>query len=334
NFEFNSIRRELNNNSVSTSISELKSLLESDFVSIYNPFEDYFNNLPDWDGKTDYISQLTDTIITTNQKDFKWAFKKWLVAMVACAINEDITNQAVLILTGKQGIGKTTWLKNLVPEPLKDYFFSGNINPNNKDTTLLMSEKLIINLDELASFNKNQIEAFKELITKEVISERRAYGYFTENYIRRASFVGSSNHNEILMDVTGNRRFLCFEATDIQYQHNTCLDSVYSQIIHLINKTNFRYYFDTNDIKQLEENNKMYVQSSQENDWIEELFEVTEDVERADYMNATEIIEYIKHTKKVYQNINVQEIGKIMTSKGFRVKKINGNTKKYIVIKK
>src|SRR5690606_13397707 len=115
NFEFNSIRRELNNNSVSTSISELKSLLESDFVSIYNPFEDYFNNLPDWDGKTDYISQLTDTIITTNQKDFKWAFKKWLVAMVACAINEDITNQAVLILTGKQGIGKTTWLKNLVP---------------------------------------------------------------------------------------------------------------------------------------------------------------------------------------------------------------------------
>lgn len=331
-FEFNSIKRELNNNRIATTVSDLKSLLESDYVKIHNPFIEYFTNLPKWDCKTDYIDELTQTIKTTNQTDFNWAFKKWLVATVACGINNDITNQTVLILTGKQGIGKTTWLRNLMPEILKEYFYSGNINPNNKDTTLLMSEKLVVNLDELASLNKRQIEAFKEMITKDVITERRAYGHFTENYIRRASFVGSSNHNEILMDVTGNRRFLCFEANEINFLHNINMDLVYSQVIHLLKEENFKFHFDKEDISRLEENNKLFVQSTEENDWIDELFSISEDNKDVQYMNATEIINYIKIKKNVYQKINVQEIGKIMTSKGFLRKKINGIWK-YIIIK-
>jgi predicted P-loop ATPase len=332
NYKLNSIKRELNNSNIQSSYTDLRCLLESDYVTKHNPFIEYFKNLPKWDNKTDYIEQLSNTIKTTNQVDFNWAFKKWLVATVACGIDEKVTNQTILILTGKQGIGKTTWLKSLMPEKLKEYFFSGNINPNNKDTTLLMSEKLIVNLDELASLNKKQIESFKEMITKDVITERRAYGHFTENYTRRASFVGSSNHNEILMDVTGNRRFLCFESVEIDFQHNVNIDLVYSQVMYILKEGKFKYYFDKEDIKRLEENNKMYLQSSEENDWIDELFLVSEDNQDVDYLNATEIINYIKFNKNVYQKINVQEIGKIMTSKGFKRKKIKGIWK-YILIK-
>jgi len=331
-YKLNSIKRELNNSNIQSSYTDLRCLLESDYVTKHNPFSEYFNSLQKWDQKTDYIQQLSNTIKTTNQADFNWAFKKWLIAMVACGLYETVTNQTVLILTGKQGIGKTSWLKSLMPEILKDYFFSGNINPNNKDTTLLMSEKLIINLDELASLNKKQIESFKEMITKDVITERRAYGHFTENYIRRASFVGSSNHNEILMDVTGNRRFLCFESVEIDFQHNVNIDLVYSQVMYLLNEEKFKYYFDKEDIKRLEENNKMYVQSSEENDWIDELFSVSEDINEVEYLNATDIINYIKFKKSVYQKIDVQQIGKIMTSKGFLRKKIKGSWK-YILIK-
>lgn len=328
-YKLNSIKRELNNQGINATLTDIKCLLESDFVPKYSPFKEYFKNLKQWDN-VDYIEMLAETISTTKNEDFKWAFKKWLVAFVACAINEETTNQGILILTGKQGIGKTTWLKKLVPMKLGEYFFSGNVNPNNKDSTLLLSEKLLINLDELASLNKKQIEAFKEMVTKSVISERRAYGQFTENYIRRASFVGSSNHNEILMDVTGNRRFLCFEATDIDYNHTINMDLVYSQVMHLIN-TDFKFHFDGDDIKRLEENNKMFTQSSEENDWIDELFSIPDDSE-FEFMNATEIVQYIKSVKRISSNIDVIAIGKIMTSKNFQKKKVN-QIYKYIVKK-
>lgn len=330
NFKLNSIKRELNNSGVPSTLSDLKCLLESDYVLKYNPFKEYFENLPEWDGQMDYIEELTRTVNTTNQIDFSWAFKKWLVSMVACAIKEETTNQAVLILTGKQGLGKTTWLRKLMPERLMDYFYSGNINPNNKDTTLLMCEKLLINMDEMASFNKKQIECFKEMITKNMISERRAYAHYTENYTRRASFVGSSNHNELLMDVTGNRRFLCFEATEIDFKHNINMDLVYSQVMHLIAEGEFQFHFEKEDIQRLEENNKMYVQSNEEMDWVEELFSVAEEMGNVQYMNATEIVAYIKKMKGINGRIDIQQIGKIMTSKGFLRKKIKG-TSKYIL---
>lgn len=329
-YKINSIKRELNNSSISCSLSDIKSLLESDYVPQFNPFTDYFNNLPKWDQQTDYIQELIETVETTNQDDYAWAFKKWLVAMVACAIEDETTNQAILIFTGGQGIGKTTWMSKLIPGNLKEYFYSGTIQPNNKDNNLLLSERLIINLDELASFNKKQIELFKEMITKGVVSERRAYGHFTENYVRRASFVGSSNHNEILMDVTGNRRFLCFEAKAFTRDFHINMDLVYSQVMHLL-KENFKYYFDLEDISRLEENNKMFKQSCEEEEWIDDLFEIpTSEESDIVYYNASEIIEHIKTRKKIYQKISPVEIGKIMTSKAFNRKKISG-VWKYIV---
>ena len=135
------------------------------------------------------------------------------------------------------------------------------------------------------------------------------------------------------MDVTGNRRFLCFEAVEIDYEHTINMDKVYSQVMYLLKEQIFKFHFEKEDILRLEENNKMYLQSSEEVDWIEELFEVSDDVENASFMNATEIIQYIKFKKGLYQKIDVQQIGKIMTSKGFSKKKIKGSSK-YIVIKK
>jgi predicted P-loop ATPase len=333
NYKFNSIKRELTNNSIKTNVSELRSLLESDFVCKYNPFEDYFNNLPKWDGK-DHIQELCNTIKTTNDEDYFWAFKKWLVAFVSCSINPEVTNQTIFILTGGQGIGKTTWLKKIVPNKLKNYFFSGEVNPTNKDTTLLMTEKILVNLDELASLNKKQLESFKEMVTKSVITERRAYGHFSEDYIRRASFVGSSNHNEILLDETGNRRFLIFEANEINYLHNIDMNLVYSQVMHILNNTDFQCHFVREDIKRVEKNNEKYMQSCEVTDWITELFEKPS-IKNTDvtYMRATDIVNHIKHQKNHNGRIDVQKIGKIMTSKGYKRKKIKGSNK-YEVVKK
>lgn len=332
-YKFNSIYRELKNEGIRTSVQELRSLLNSDFVPKFHPFKDYFNSLPEWDGCTDYIGLLAKTVETTNNQLFQWAFRKWVVGMISCAIDPEVTNQVMIILTGGQGVGKTSWIEKLVPKELGGYFFSGNINPSNKDTTLLMSEKLLINIDELASYNKKQVDAFKEMITKKTITERRAYGHFTEDYVRTSSFIGSANHNEILMDVTGNRRFLCFEALNINFEHDIDLSLVYSQGLALLNDDSFRHYFNKEDVLKIEKNNEQFIQSNEEVELINELFEIPKDMTNVSFMNATDVMLHIKEQGRVNHKMNIQEIGKIMKAKGFVRKKVKGVYKYKVKIK-
>src|SRR5690606_26596868 len=108
------------------------------------PFKNYFNGLPKWKkDDPDHIAELAHTITASNNEFWRWAFKKWLVNLVACAITENV-NQQVLVFVGKQGIGKSTWLNKLVPKKLEGYLYSGIVNPSNKDTLVNLSENLII----------------------------------------------------------------------------------------------------------------------------------------------------------------------------------------------
>ena len=156
-FTENSILREILKAKVKCSINSLRNLLHSDYCEMYDPFEDYFNNLPANTDETDYIEMLADTITTTKQDLWRICFKKWFVAMVACVIDEKQVNQTVIVFSGKQGLGKTTWIEKLMPKPLKEYIFSGTINPSNKDTLIHLAECLLINLDELEHLNKTEI---------------------------------------------------------------------------------------------------------------------------------------------------------------------------------
>ena len=194
----NSMLRELLKNKVKTNMSGLRNLLYSDFCELFNPFSTYFESLPAWDEQTDYIAQLADTITTTHQDLWHICFKKWLVAMVGCVLDEKIINQTVIVFSGKQGIGKTTWMENLVPKDLKQYLFSGTINRNNKDTLIHLSECMLINLDELENLNRTEIGSLKELITKTHIRIRRAYGHNNETLPRIASFAGSAPFNSLM----------------------------------------------------------------------------------------------------------------------------------------
>src|SRR5690606_36181637 len=119
--DVNSLFRELNNNNMRCSITGLRSLLNSDFVKEEDPFKNYFNGLPKWKkDDPDHIAELAHTITASNNEFWRWAFKKWLVNLVACAITENV-NQQVLVFVGKQGIGKSTWLNKLVPKKLEGY---------------------------------------------------------------------------------------------------------------------------------------------------------------------------------------------------------------------
>jgi hypothetical protein len=318
----NSMLRECLKGRIKTNLSSLRNLLYSDFCQLFNPFEDYFFNLPTYDEKTDYITQLANTITTTKQELWQQCFKKWLVAMVGCVLDEKVINHTVIVFSGKQGLGKTTWVEKLVPKQLKEYLFSGTINPNNKDTLVQLAECMLINLDELENLNRSEIGSLKEIITKTQIRMRKAYGHNNETMPRRASFAGSVNTAQFLNDSTGSRRFLCFELEDIKYQHDVDINLVFSQALFLF-KSGFRFWFDQEEIKAISQNNEQYQLHSPEEELLLTWFEPCEKESANAFLNASQIAAKLADRAKI--NINdgtINKLGKALKKHNFtRLKK-------------
>ncbi|MGL2963368.1 VapE domain-containing protein [Flavobacterium sp. RSB2_4_14] len=320
----NSMLRECLKGRIKTNLSSLRNLLYSDFCVLFNPFEDYFFNLPSYDEKTDYITELANTITTTKQDLWQQCFKKWLVAMVGCVLDDKVINHTVIVFSGKQGLGKTTWVEKLVPKPLKEYLFSGTINPNNKDTLVQLSECMLINLDELENLNRSEIGSLKEIITKTQIRMRKAYGHNNETMPRRASFAGSVNTAQFLNDSTGSRRFLCFELEGIKYQHNVDINMAFSQALFLF-KSGFRYWFDQEEIKNITENNEQYQLHSPEEELLLTWFEPCEREKANVFLNASQIAAKLAEKAKI--NITdgtINKLGKALKKHNFIRLKKNG----------
>jgi hypothetical protein len=320
----NSMLRECLKGRIKTNLSSLRNLLYSDFCELFNPFEDYFFNLPSYDEKTDYITELANTITTTKQDLWQQCFKKWLVAMVGCVLDEKVINHTVIVFSGKQGLGKTTWVEKLVPKQLKEYLFSGTINPNNKDTLVQLAECMLINLDELENLNRSEIGSLKEIITKTQIRMRKAYGHNNETMPRRASFAGSVNTAQFLNDSTGSRRFLCFELEGIKYQHDVDINMAFSQALFLF-KSGFRYWFDQEEIKNITENNEQYQLHSPEEELLLTWFEPCERGKATVFLNASQIAAKLAEKAKI--NITdgtINKLGKALKKHNFIRLKKNG----------
>ena len=316
-FKENSILREIQKAKVRCSINSLRNLLRSDFCEMYDPFKDYFGNLAEYTGDKDYIEELALTITTTKPELWKQCFKKWFVAMVACVLDEKQINQTVIVFSGKQGLGKTTWIEKLMPRELKQYIFSGTVNPNNKDTLIHLAECMLINLDELENLNRTEIGSLKELITKTHIRMRKAYGHNNENMPRRASFAGSVNTAQFLNDTTGSRRFLCFELENIEYQHEVNINLCYTQAYKLY-QDGFRHWFNQEEIKEINTNNEQYQLKSPEEKLLLTWFEpATRETANA-FLNASQIAVRLA----TVANINVTDgtvnkLGKALKKHGF-----------------
>ncbi len=317
-FTENSILREILKAKVKCSINSLRNLLHSDYCEMYDPFEDYFKNIPENEDETDYIEMLADTITTTKQDLWRICFKKWFVAMVACVLDVKQVNQTVIVFSGKQGLGKTTWIEKLMPKSLKEYIFSGTINPSNKDTLIHLAECMLINLDELENLNRTEIGSLKEIITKTHIRMRKAYGHNNENMPRRASFAGSVNTAQFLNDTTGSRRFLCFEVEHIEYTHEIDINKVYTQALSLFTN-GFRHWFNQEEIKEINQNNEQYQLRSPEEELLLTWFEPVEKDKAQYFFNTTQIANILSTKGGIaITETTVRKIGMALKKHGFQ----------------
>jgi hypothetical protein len=327
----NSIHRALTKAGYKITSGNLYNLLTSDFVPKYNPFKDYFDNLPEWDEK-DYILEFSELVQTDDTDFWKDALTRWLIALIACSLNNGVTNHSVIVLYGGQGIGKSRFISKILPPELSEYKYSGTINPNNRDSLILLSENILIDLDELGSLNRKDEKAMKELITKGDVQLRRPYGRVIESMPRRASFIGSVNDGEFLMDMTGNRRFLCFEVSNINYNSEINYKGLYSQIMHLYRAGN-KFWFDSDEIKIIDERNEKFRAKNPIEELILAEYQPCSKDDSDCLLSSTDILRYLKDKYSItMDSTSSMIIGKIMTKYEFQKTKSRG-TYRYAVKK-
>lgn len=118
----NSLFIELQKKGIKCSINNLLAILKSEFVPHYNPLQNYFNNLPKWDNKTDYIAKLCSYVQVKDKEQFIYHFRKWCVRTVKCVFKDDYFNKQAFVLVHKgQSSGKSTFCRFLCPPALSNY---------------------------------------------------------------------------------------------------------------------------------------------------------------------------------------------------------------------
>ena len=258
---------------------------------------------------------------------WRQCFKKWFVAMVASWLKDEVVNHQVLVLIGRQGIFKTTWLEHLIPPQLRPYCCKlANATQLSKDDRLRIAEFGLINMDELDAMTPRELNAMKSVITSTDVNERAAYGYTKERRVRLASFCASSNKREFLTDMTGNRRWLPFEVESIQNPFYTTLpyDLMYAEALYLI-ENDFNYWFDLEEIDTLEQHNEVFRAQDSEEQLLPILFDIPAEG-KGEFMTTAQISERIVSYGNIKKPISLSQLGILMGKAGYRAvsRRING----------
>lgn len=332
------IYRELQKSHLRYSLSDLKSLMKSDFVTKKNVFTDYFENLHAWDG-VDHIKKLSEYITIReisrdiNEKErFINMFRKMFVRSVACSLEASFNKQCFTFVGPGQNVGKSTFLRWSCPPELRDYY-TENIGTS-KDDLIALTENFIVNMDELATLSKHDINALKSVMSKHRVKVRLPYGARTELLQRRCNFVASTNRSEFLDDETGSVRWVCFWVEKINFDYDKDLDinKVWAQAYHLFKNTKFNYQLTPAEVEQNEKANKTFMIRSTEMELImkfitpskENEYDIPgnksrneDDEDKIHFKSATEILIHLNHKSNTNIKLYPANVGKSLKMLGF-----------------
>ena len=167
-----------------------------------NDVKQYLQGLK-WDGIKRVDRLLVDYLGAEDNAYSHAVIRKLLCAAVARAVKGGVKFDYMPILTGPQGIGKSTFLSILG----KEWFSDSLTTFEGKEAAELIQGTWINEVGELTAFTKQETQTIKQFLSKTDDIYRAAYGRRTEKYPRRCVFCGTSNDSEFLKDSTGNRRF-------------------------------------------------------------------------------------------------------------------------------
>lgn len=306
----NSLFIELIQSGINITLNKLEILLKSHWIEKYNPIQNYFENLPKWNGEN-HIQNLANYITTTDNPSFQKHFEKWLTRAVLCSLKKGYVNkQCFVLFNTKQNSGKTSFLRFLIPTELEKYY-TEDIGID-KDGLISLCKSLIINIDELSVMSKIDVNTLKSFISKNTINARLPYDRKSSLMHRTTSFCGSTNRSDFLTDETGSVRWQIFEVLEIDFKYSKeiNINQVWAQAyFNAFERKNYNPELTAEDILENEKKNEKYKQVSLEQEIILTHFEKSEN--KNDFLTATDIMLTMNNALGV--RLNIIKIGKALT---------------------
>lgn len=328
----NSLYIELTRAGINIAFNKLEILMRSHLITVFNPFEQYFMNLPKWDGEN-HIRKLASYVKTTDDDYFVKYFEKWLTRSVICALKKGYINKQCLVLYNiKQNSGKTSFLRFLTPPGL-DKYYTEDIGVD-KDGLIALCKNLLINIDELSVMSKTDVNVLKSFISKNTVNARLPYDRKSSLMYRTASFCGSTNRSDFLTDETGSVRWQIFEVLEIDftYSKEINVEQVWAQAyFNAFERQNYDPELTREDIQENEKRNDRFKQFTLEQEILITHFEKSD--HKNEFLTATEIMLAMNNALGVRMN-NIR-IGKALTVLGYeRIKHSKKQVYGYLIKRK
>jgi len=316
--------------------AQIKMYVQSEEVPVFNPIEEFMNNLPQWDGKN-HVAALFSRLpgLSTEQHSF---LAIWIRSVVAHWLQMDTLhgNECVPVLIGEQGCGKTTFVRRLLAPQLREYYLD-HLNLSNKfDKEMALTNNLLVNLDELEAISIRQQASLKQALSKNKVNGRPIFGRVQADRPRFASFVATTNNPHPLTDPTGSRRYICLTIPDgqlIDNEGDIDYEQLYAQALYEIRELKAPYWFNNLEVQRIQQLNQNYMAEKDIAEILSACVRKPEDNEAATVMDCKQLLELVQKEYPLVPNTRSTRIhiGLAMKECGYELTK-RGNRPYYKVI--
>ena len=328
---------------------DIQRFVRSRRISEYHPFTAYFEQLPEWDG-TDRVSALARRV--SDNPVWVNGFHRWMLGLSAqwmqfrpdtnnanrannanSANNTSSINRAnsvaPLLVSSRQGLGKSTFCRLLMPDALKAYYTESYDLSSPASAEAKLAAYGLINLDEFDKLSASKMPLLKNLMQASALNIRKAYKRSASALPRIASFIGTSNREDLLVDHTGSRRFLCVSlehaidcVTPVEHEQ------LYSQLkAELLSGE--RSWFNKEEEQAIQQHNALFYKHIPEEEVFRLCFRFATQEDHPQEvltLSATQLFERMKSAHpSVMRGMTAYSLSRILPQLGERVHTAKGN---------
>ena len=308
-------------------------LLNSERMVDFHPFLTYMAELPVWDG-IDRVTPLAHRV--SSAEHWVKGFHKWMLGMAAQwsgQVGRCANAVAPLLVSTRQGMGKSTFCKLLMPESLANYYTDSFDLNSPAGCEQKLSLFGLINLDEYDKLSSTKLPLLKNLMQMTTLHYRKAHRVQYSHLPRMASFIGTSNRKELLNAPTGSRRYLCVELSEkldcTPLEHKQLFAQLKAEL-----EAGERYWFTADEEKELMEHNRPFYAYPPTHDVFFRCFRLPEESEEYELCPSGELYaRLVNDYPKEMRGMNLNRFGRLLTSIGAeRVHTVKGNMYKVVMV--
>ena len=319
---------------------DIQRFVRSRRISEYHPFTAYFEQLPEWDG-TDRVSALARRV--SDNPVWVNGFHRWMLGLSAqwMQFHPDTNNAnransinransvAPLLVSSRQGLGKSTFCRLLMPDALKAYYTESYDLSSPASAEAKLAACGLINLDEFDKLSASKMPLLKNLMQASALNIRKAYKRSASALPRIASFIGTSNREDLLVDRTGSRRFLC-----VSLEHAIdCVTPVEHEQLYAQLKAELlsgeRSWFNKEEEQAIQQHNALFYKHIPEEEVFRLCFRFATQEDHPQEvltLSATQLFERMKSAHpSVMRGMTAYSLSRILPQLGERVHTAKGN---------